>query len=157
MSPAKNAMKNAPGKIKEKQNQLSKEDSGNSSGKDTQEFEIENDEQPLQIDTSNNDAKLEQVETERQDVDKENAQADANKRISDSSENNPTPTKKARPKPKPQIIENMQEYIDSNTIEKLTTTTLLHWLKERNLHCSTRDKKAELIQKVKNQFVCAKT
>lgn len=80
-------MKNASASNKEKQTQLSKEDSGNSSGKDTQDFEIENDEQPLQIDTSSNDTKLEQLDTEKQDIDKENIQVDVNKRNSDSSEN----------------------------------------------------------------------
>ncbi|GJQ69841.1 hypothetical protein Trydic_g22389 [Trypoxylus dichotomus] len=152
MSPTKDTVKNAVGKNKEKHSQL-KDELRNSCTKDASEFEMENDEQPLQIDTSSNDAKLDQVESEKQDTNKENNQVNGNKRNFDDTENNPTPTKKARPKPKPQIIENMQEYVDNNSIEKLTTTTLLHWLKERNLHCSTRDKKAELIQKVKSQFV----
>lgn len=64
-----------------------------------------------------------------------------------------TPAKKVRNKPQPQIIENMKEYFDNNTLDQLTTTTLRHWLKERSLPCTTREKKENLIQKVRKHFL----
>lgn len=51
----------------------------------------------------------------------------------------------------------MKDHLDNNTIDKLTTTTLLHWLKENAIHCTTRDKKADLITKVKNHFSAKET
>lgn len=46
----------------------------------------------------------------------------------------------------------MKEYVESNTTEKLTTATLRHWLRERSIHCTTRDKKADLIVKICKHF-----
>lgn len=64
--------------------------------------------------------------------------------------------KKAREKPKPQMIENMKEYVENDNLDKLTKTTLFHWLKEKSIHCTTRDKKFDLVKKVKNHFAAAK-
>ncbi|XP_022914371.2 uncharacterized protein [Onthophagus taurus] len=117
-------------------------------GQNQQECETDTEEKPLQIDTENEIA----ITKNENETSLKESQAANSKRTGDLI-GNVTPAKKARPKPKPVKIENMKEYVDNNTIEKLTTTTLFHWLKERNLHCSTRDKKADLIQKIKNQFV----
>ncbi|KAI7815695.1 uncharacterized protein RDOM_000036 [Rhyzopertha dominica] len=65
--------------------------------------------------------------------------------------------KKIRNKPKPQQIDNMEEYVNNNSLEKLTTVTLRKWLKERSIHCTTRDKKADLVEKVRGHFVTAST
>lgn len=58
-----------------------------------------------------------------------------------------------RNKPKPLIIENMKEYVENDTLEKLTTATLRYWLRQQSIHCTTRDKKADLIEKVRKHFV----
>ncbi|KAK5646768.1 hypothetical protein RI129_005232 [Pyrocoelia pectoralis] len=69
-----------------------------------------------------------------------------------SLDSNETPPKKIRKKSEPKIIDDMKEYLDSDTLQKLTTTTLRYWLKQHQVHCTTREKKDDLLQKVKQHF-----
>ncbi|XP_031344216.1 uncharacterized protein LOC116171488 [Photinus pyralis] len=64
------------------------------------------------------------------------------------SENcNEVPPKKVRRKSEPKMIENMKEYLHNDSLEKLTTTTLRYWLKQHQVHCTTREKKDDLMKK----------
>ncbi|KAK4880047.1 hypothetical protein RN001_008193 [Aquatica leii] len=104
-------------------------------------------------DASSNDDTLNDVDP--LDIDGENDEKQNDRRRSSTSleSNNTTPAKKVRKKPEPKIVENMKEYFDNDTLNQLTTTTLRHWLKQQQVHCTTREKKSDLMEKVQKHFL----
>lgn len=44
----------------------------------------------------------------------------------------------------------MQELVQSGGIHKLNNQSLFNWLKRRSVHCTTKEKKSDLVQKVVN-------
>lgn len=134
---------------KSKADVKSQEDDKKSPERTESQTDTENDEKPLEIDTSCDKTEA-NISPEASDT--STSAASGQKRSASDDKLSPTPSKKVRTKPQPQTIENMKEHLDKNTIDKLTTITLLHWLKGNSVHCTTRDKKAVLIQKVRNFY-----
>ncbi|KAK7115259.1 uncharacterized protein [Littorina saxatilis] len=70
------------------------------------------------------------------------------KRKSDAQSNNEGGDKKARNKPQVQDVD-VDTMARSDQLGKVNTVTLISWLKERGVHCKTKDKKADLVDRVK--------
>ncbi|XP_025829423.1 uncharacterized protein LOC112904197 [Agrilus planipennis] len=118
-----------------------------SESRDSSKASCENEEKSLEIDVS---AEMEPTSDEKQEQDTEN---ETPNRKRPASEGEIIPIKKSRNKPKPQIIEDMKEYYQKDSLSKLSTATLRHWLKDHLIHCTTRDKKDVLVEKVKGYFL----
>ncbi|KAF5297753.1 hypothetical protein FQR65_LT09927 [Abscondita terminalis] len=104
-------------------------------------------------DATSNDGTLNEIDPLDIDLDNEEKANDRRRSSTSLETSNSTPAKKVRKKSEPKIVENMKEYFDSDTLNQLTTTTLRHWLKQQQVHCTTREKKADLMEKVQKHFL----